>query len=155
MVKFIYTVFIGILLATAIGVGISAFYAAPTAPEYPYETVPAKDMPVPAPEDQAVQRKFEQEQREYEKQSKGYNRNVALISVGFSILILIVSLTLMGRISMMADGLMLGGVFTLIYGIGRSFGSGEQKFMFAITTLGLLVAMVLGYIKFIKPEKSR
>jgi hypothetical protein len=155
MVKYIYTIFIGILLATSIGVGIAAFYPAPQAPEYPREVITKPTSGEPTPADLEEQRKFDQDQRAYEKQARHYNRNVALISVGFSIVILILSLVLMARIQMLADGLMLGGVFTLIYGIGRSFGSGEQKFMFAMTTFGLVVAMILGYIKFIKPEKSR
>jgi hypothetical protein len=157
MVKVIYTIFIGILLATSIGVGIAAFYPGPKAPDYPNESVPYKTVPATEnPTTQEIrpsesQLAFEKKIKEHQKASEVYNRNVALAAVGFSIAILIISLTFLHSIQMIADGLLLGGVFTLVYGIIRSFGSGEQKFMFAITTLGFVIALVLGYIKFIKP----
>jgi hypothetical protein len=54
---------------------------------------------------------------------------------------------------MIADGILLGGVFTTIYGIIRGLMSEDTKFRFIIVTVGLIIALVLGYIKFIKNKE--
>jgi hypothetical protein len=48
----------------------------------------------------------------------------------------------------------MGGVFTLLYGIVRGFMSENDKYRFLVVTIGLIIAIVLGYIRFIKPEKK-
>ena len=152
MIKFLYTLFIGLLLATVIGVGISAFYEAPKAPEYPmHETIVTKEPAEPTPAELEKQRQFERESKIYQQQEADYNRNVSVIAVSLALVILVVSLVVLKNLNMIADGLLLGGVFTLLYGIVRSFGTGEQKFMFIVSLVGLVVALTLGYIKFVRP----
>ena len=55
---------------------------------------------------------------------------------------------------MIADGILLGGVFVTAYGIIRGLMSDSSEFRFLIITIGLIVALVLGYIKFIRPKKD-
>ena len=151
MVKFMYTVFIGILLAALVGVGIAAFYTKPVQPEYP-------ESAIKAPSEMATQADFKNQhednikQAAYQKASELYNRNVALLAVAFSLVILSISLTVLRAVSLFADGVLLGGTITLVYGIIRSFGSGQQKFMFIMVAVGLVVSMALGYIKIVKPD---
>jgi len=67
---------------------------------------------------------------------------------------LILSLVLQKKIDMLSDGLLLGGVFTLIYSIFRSFGGNDSRYSFAVVSVGLILTMVLGYIKFIQPQAA-
>jgi len=67
---------------------------------------------------------------------------------------LIFSLTLLSKIKMIADGILLGGVFTTAYGIIRGLMSDSSRFRFFIIAVGLLIAFVLGYLKFIRPKKT-
>jgi len=60
----------------------------------------------------------------------------------------------MAKIKMIADGILLGGVFTTAYGIIRGFMSDSSQFRFLVVTMGLLIALILGYVKFIRPSKS-
>lgn len=152
MLKFLYTLFIGLLLATCISVGISAFYEAPKAPEYPAETSVYDKPTEPTPADLEKQRQFERESKAYQEKEAVYNRNVSLIAVALALITLAVSLVLLKGVDIIGDGVMLGGVLTLLYGIVRSFGSDEQKFMFAVSLVGLIVALTLGYLKFSKPK---
>jgi lipopolysaccharide export LptBFGC system permease protein LptF len=161
--RVIYSIFIAILFATLVGVGIAAFYPGPKAPEYPVELTRVSETATPAPgveseEFKREQRDFEQKQRAYQSAAETYSRNVSLIALAASVLALVVSLTLFRRIMLIADGLLLGGLFTLIYSIGRGFGSGDDVFRFIVTTVGFLVAVTLGYLKFVyheKPKKRR
>lgn len=148
-IKLLYTVFLGLLLATGIGIGIAAFYAAPSPPPAP-ESISSPEGKV-EPEEA---RRHELEYRRYEAKSETYNRNVSTIAVAFSVVLLAISMAGLKNLPIIANGLMLGGVFTLIYGIVRSFGSGEQKFMFVIVLVGIVATLALGYVRLMKPAEQ-
>lgn len=149
-IKLLYTAFLGLLLAMGIGIGIAAFYAAPSPPPPP-ESISSPEGKV----EPAEARRHEVEYERYETKSETYNRNVSIIAVTFAVVLLAISMAGLGNLPIIANGVMLGGVFTLIYGIVRSFGSGEQKFMFLIVLVGIVATLALGYLRLMKPaEKS-
>lgn len=65
------------------------------------------------------------------------------------------SLTVVKNLIYIADGVLLGGVLTLLYSIVRGFGSQDTMFRFVVVSIGLVIALLLGYIKFIKPNKNQ
>ena len=67
---------------------------------------------------------------------------------------MVVSLTPINKIKVIADGLLLGGVFTTMYSIIRGVMTENSQFRFLIVTLGIIIAFVLGYIKFIRFKKD-
>ncbi|MFH1827566.1 MAG: hypothetical protein ABH812_04060 [bacterium] len=158
VLKFIYTLFIGFLFATLVGVGISAFYESPKPPIYPTAlSVPCKEnIDNEEFNDLTIkQGKFDNEQKTFQEKEQIYNRNISIIAIIASILTLLISLTLFKKILVIADGLLLGGVLTILYGIIRGFGSGNDKFRFIIVLIGFIVSLILGYIKFIKPQTKK
>ncbi len=159
--QFIYTLFIGILVATFIGLGIDAFYEKPTPPEYPKElsypqvnSDPSKPY-IQSETDRQRQIEYDQKQKDYEKKFKVYNQNVSIIALVFSVIVLVVSLTLMKNLLLLSDGLLLGGVLTLLYSVIRGFMSDSSKFRFAVVTVSLVAALIVGYIKFVKSNISQ
>lgn len=146
MIKQIYIFFIGVLLATFIGVGVAAFYEAPKRPEYPMrqEFVDGKCSPT------AEEIQYEQDQRQYMEQNKTYSRNVSIITLIFSVVILVVSLTIFAKLPLISDGLLLGGLFTQLYSIMRGFESEDNKFRFIAVSVGLITSLTIGYLKFVK-----
>lgn len=154
LLKLIYTLFLALIIALFVGLGIDAFYPGPKSPEYPVELQSFKETCEATPEQKTAQAKYDQEQKDYIKKSKPYNRNVSIISITSAILILIISLVLLSKIKMIADGILLGGVFTTVYGIIRGLMSEDTKFRFLIVTIGLIIALILGYIKFIRQNKN-
>ena len=155
ILKLIYTLFLALLIASFVGLGIDAFYPGPKEPVYPSELSVVKQ---PGCEETQQERDlrigFENDQKAFQETSKGYNRNVSMLSLTAAIIILIASLTLFAKIKMIADGILLGGVFTTIYGIIRGLMSEDSRFRFLIVTVGLIIALVLGYIKFIRPKEQ-
>lgn len=158
--KIIYSIFLGVLIATFVGVGIAAFYQPPEAPDYPRQLEVAKFDPVtgqPAEtaEEKAeriqLQDEFDQKQKDFDKAMGIYSRNVSTVAIGAAILILILSLILSHRILLMSDGLLFGGVLTLLYGIGWGFAAKDNLYRFIVVTIGLIVALALGYVRFVKP----
>ncbi len=161
MLKFVYSFFLGLLLAVFVGMGVATFYPAPKAPEYPITSHSASSTydPVNNPDDAkqeaASQSKldieYQAKMNAYNKKAESYNRNVAMIVLAAAVLLSALGLLLEGRIHVLADGLLLGGTFTLLYSIGRSFAGNDPKYSFAVVTVGLAVTIAVGYIKFIKP----
>lgn len=150
-----YAVFVGLLFVTFVGVGIATFYTAPKSPDYPVELQFSKPNPTAAEteEQKALQTELNAKQEAFQKADTTYNRTVSMIAIGFAVLFLIIGLVFATRLDIIADGLVLGGIFTLIYGIIRGMISDENAYRFAVTAISLVIAMVLGYIKFAKPAK--
>lgn len=160
-IEIIYTFFIGILIAVFVGVGIAAFYPEPKSPETPAELkvyrapIDSEEKTEQTEELMRVQKQYDAEIEIYQKDLQIYNRNVSMIALAAAVLILVISLTLLKELLVLADGLLLGGVITLLYSVVRVFGSGDDKIRFVVVAVGLAVSLALGYIKFIQtPQKK-
>jgi len=153
--KFIYTLFLGILVAIFVALGITAFYPAPTPPEGISEQGYEKALPtVETPAQKKAQEELNKELAEYEKEMGIYTRNVFIIALTAAIIILVISLTTVRKIDVIADGLLLGGTLTLFYSIGMGAMTPDNKFRFLAVSVGLLVTLAVGYIKFIKGQEE-
>lgn len=158
ILKFIYTIFLGIFLATFVGVGIAAFYPGPKFPEQPVllkycSPEIAKDV-TKYEEFKAQAEKFDKEEKSFQVNSQAYSRNVSIYSLFAAIILVVLSLTLLRAILLIADGLLLGGVLTLLYSVVRGFGTEDNMFRFIVVSVGLIVSLFLGYVKFIKTMKK-
>lgn len=158
MTRVIYAFFLGILLVLFIGMGIQAFYPAPKYPDpissFPGRLEPGPDTTAPTTEtdaDKAKRESYDREYKEFQTKNNRYNRDVSIIVLGFALVLLVTSLLLINKIDVIADGLLLGGIFNLLYSIGRGFATDDQKYQFFIIGFGLIVAFILGYFKFIRP----
>jgi hypothetical protein len=56
------------------------------------------------------------------------------------------------RNRVLANGVMLGSLFTLIYSIFRGFMSGDTTLTFITVTIGLGIVLFLGYRRFFQPR---
>jgi hypothetical protein len=152
----VYTLFLGIILALFVGLGIRTFYAPPEVPQYP-----AMQITKANPTDQEVAEQQRQEEeyqhafRVYEEQSSTYNRNVSTISLVASVVLLGLSLLLEKRNRVLANGILLGGLFTLLYSIGRGFASQDTLMTFIAVTVGLVIALYLGYRRFFEKPAAQ
>lgn len=152
ILKIVYTFFLGLLLAIFVGVGINTFYEAPTTPKYPTElTQPTKER---GPEQTAEQQAFDQKMDEYNDKSRTYNRNVSIMTLIAAVAFLTVSLLSEKKIRVIADGIMIGGLFTLLYSLGRGFASEDSKYTFIAVTIGLITALYLGYHRFVRQNQT-
>ncbi len=165
VLRVIYTFFVGILIGLFVGVGIAAFYPEPTYPDMPAELkvmqIPAEPQADPTTQEVQKSSKLVQKQAEYDKLTRAYeqkmkiyNRNVSIIALIASIIILVISLTTFNNLEVLADGLLLGGVISLLYSVARVFGSGDDKVRFVVVSAGLAVALILGYVKFVTPSQK-
>lgn len=159
LIKYVYIVFLGIILATFVGVGIAAFYKEPVYPETPTSLKYSRPYvePVtstPSAEYIKQQETFDAQSKKFQDDLAFYNRNVSMISLGFSILMLVLSLVFSKKIPVIADGMLLGGVLTLAYSVIRAFNTHDDIYRFLAVGFGLIIAMILGYIKFVVPHRA-
>ena len=154
MIRYIYIFFVGLFLAIFVGLGIAVFYEAPAAPEEPSWYRSAMDQKEPSESEKQEERAYLSAQKKYEEAMLEYNRNVSVIVLLCAVVILAVSLIFTEKLGVIADGLLLGGIFTLLYGIGRGMDTGSNTYRFLIATVGLVTTLVLGYIKFTRHQVS-
>jgi hypothetical protein len=159
ILKFIYMVFIGVLFATLVGVGIAAFYPQPKYPEYPvhlsYPKAPTEQTEADRQAQIKEQEAYDKKSKDFQEQNQIYSRNVSIIAIIFAIGALVVSLTFLKALQMIADGLLLGGLLTLLYSIVRGFETQDNMFRFIVVAIGFIVAVTVGYIKFSKPAQTQ
>jgi hypothetical protein len=155
VMKIVYTFFLGALLALFVGLGIQTFYPGPEMPEptVGMEFAPERDTPTAEQREQLEEN--ERQWREWQEEQQTYNRNVAVVALGASVALLGLSLVLERRNRVLTNGVMLGGLFTLIYAIGRSFASDETRTTFVAVGVGLAVVLFLGYRRFFQDEAPR
>jgi len=159
LIKYVYIVFLGLILATFVGVGIAAFYKGPQYPETPatlkYPRYPEVSTGTPSAEYIKEQEAFDEQSKEFQDQNNAYSRNVSMIALGFAVVMLVVSLVFLKNLPVIADGVLLGGVLTLAYSIIRGFNSNDDIYRFLVLGVGLITAMVLGYLKFVAPQNKK
>lgn len=155
ILKIVYTFFLGILIALFIGFGINTFYEAPEAPKFPTELNYSYSKE-PTNKQIAAEKAFAIKEDAYNEKMKPYNRNVSIITISASVILLAISLLLEKRnIKVIADGVMLGGLFTLLYGLGRGFASQDSKYSFIAVSIGLIVVVYLGYHRFVMEHTEK
>lgn len=148
VLKLVYTFFLGLLLAIFVGVGVSAFYPGPKTVEWPITlNTLGKE---PTAEQLAIQKTYDTKMEQYDKDMKPYNRNLSVIVLGAAVILLAISLLYEKKIKIIADGVMLGGLLTLLYGIGRGFASQDTKYTFIAVAVGLALVLYLGYHRFVR-----
>jgi hypothetical protein len=90
---------------------------------------------------------------EFKKMTDKQGLTVAMISMLIAVVLVAVSLWYSGRLQVITEGMLLGGIFTLIYSLGWCFVRAQNIAVISVG-ISLVVTIVIGYIKFVQqPEK--
>ncbi len=152
ILSIIYTLFVGLLMAFFVGFGINTFYAPPSSPQYP--AILNGGQKEATNEQIAAQIKFDNQIKNYQMLMRPYNRNVSIITLIAAVVLLVISLIYENRIRFISDGVILGGLFTLVYSLIRSFASGDSRYIFMVISISLIVVLVMGYRQFVTSHVS-
>ena len=153
LLRVLYSLAIALLVDSFVGFGISAFYPAPEPPEYPQELDFMGEEPTE--EDRELIEEYDEREEDYGEQISNYNQVVSSISVGVAVVLLVGSILWMSGLAVIGDGVTLGAVFTLFYGLIRAFMTENEQFRFVAVAVGLVVLLALVYWKFIRSPKSQ
>lgn len=149
----VYTLFLGLLLAVFVGFGIRTFYTPPDSPDFPAR-LEQPPLEVEDEERRVAEANYQDEYDAYQSEMDTYHRNVSIFSLIAAVAFLIVSLGYGFHIKVLADGVLLGGLFLLIYSIGRSFAADDPAYSFLTLSVAVVIALYLGYRRF-NPQKSK
>jgi len=101
-----------------------------------------------------ARKKQRQELREaLEKKTEDHGRNVSLASLLVAVVVVLLGFGLASSLPVISEGLLLGGLFTLMYSIGWSF-VGSPKTAVIPVGIGLIITVALGYRMFVRTTKS-
>lgn len=142
--KPLYALAIALLVVAFVGFGISAFYPEPTYPRYPAEL----EGRASTPEEKEKMAEYREKEDDFQETYSNYNLVVASISIGFAVLVLVASLLWISKLPVIGDGMTLGAVFTLFYGLIRAFMTNNEQFRFGAVAVGLVILLALVYWKF-------
>lgn len=159
----IFAVFLGIIIAVVVGVGVSTFHSNPADDtrqqletlyqqqeqgKFPDATVTA--------EDRAVQEQIMALEAVAQEQEQDWAASTSLIVIVIATGLLAgaVGLARMPQAWVFSTGLLLGGIFTMLYGVVLSFMGAQSVARFAILVTALIITCGLGYLRFVRARAS-
>jgi hypothetical protein len=164
----IFSFFLGLMVVAFIGVGVNTFYPSPTDTHQKEQQVLSRQMEALSVKGggssvdattqaqiAALQVKQNALQDVIDAEMKGWARNTSIILVLFATLVMGISLMLNEQLRVISNGLLLGGLFTMLYGAGWVIFSGNSVARFFVILFALVVALGLGYLKFVRGREAR
>ena len=159
--QLIFALFLGLMVTAFVGVGVFTFYPDRLG-SYEDEIRILWDTHQLILEGRGVEGLTQAEEaevaglkeqiRDAEKELEGlrqaWARTTSIILVVLATLVMGVSLIRTDRLQLISNGLLLGGVFTMLYGTGWILASGESQARFWVMAFALLITLSLGYVRF-------
>lgn len=161
----IFSFFLGLMVVAFIGVGVNTFYPSP-AERYQAQLQPLYDQqntlqaggktPTPAEQTQmtAVQTKINDLQAKQRSEEQPWSLNTSIVLVLFATAVMGVSLVRAEQLRVLSNGLLLGGLFTMLYGMGWTIASSTSNTRFYVVLFALAVTIALGYLKFVRLREA-
>jgi hypothetical protein len=162
----IFSIFLGLMLSTFAGVSVYTFYGPPEGPDDQMQELSREERAIrdasPAGElpegdrqrlqDIAVERDALRETAEQER--RPWSRNTSVILIAFATLTMAVSLVRADELPVISNGLLLGGLFTMVYGIGWIVVTDTSFTRFVVLTVALAITLGLGYLRFVRRARA-
>ncbi len=169
VLQFIYSFFLGLLIVVFIGVGVWTFYPEPFQRQREEQreidrlyrqmgNIQGKDGTT-TPAEQArieeLQRKIDALNDKMQGSRDQWAVNTSIILLGFATLLMAISLLLPEHMKVFSNGVLLGGVFSVIYGTGWSFAGGDSRARFFVVAVALALSVAIGYLRFVRERKDK
>jgi len=163
----IFSFFLGLMVLAFIVVGVITFYPSPdqtrnTEVEQLYrqqETIySAADGKTLTAEQQdqvdEIQKKIDKLNRVNQDEQELWARNTSIVLIIFATLVMGISLIRSEQLRVISNGLLLGGLFTMVAGVIWVLTSGESVARFAVIVFAFAVTLGLGYVKFVRQREA-
>ena len=79
-----------------------------------------------------------------------WGRNTSVVLIALATLTMAVSLVRADTLPVISNGLLLGGVFTMVYGVGWIIATDTSVSRFLVLTVALAITLALGYLRFVR-----
>jgi hypothetical protein len=167
----IFAIFLGLMVTSFIGVGVYTFYPSP-AREFQNDMVrlsraeqAIRNSKAPddlTTEDRARLQQVADERARAEDRNRasqeGWGRTTSIVLIAFATLAMSISLLRAVQLPVISNGLLLGGLFTMVYGVGWIIATDTSTGRFIVMTVALAITLALGYVRFVRqravPERA-
>ena len=167
----IFAVFLGLMITAVVGVGVYTFHPNPGEETQDqvqalYDERAAIDgcsSPTPGEcrtwnqltaaeqaRTKAIDAQITALQRAAEERSSQWRMSTSVILIVLATMLMAVALALGDSGSVLSNGILLGGLFTMLYGVGWGLASGNSVTRFLVLVAALAVSLALGYFKFVR-----
>jgi len=170
----IFAVFLGLMITAVVGVGVYTFH--PNPGEETQEqiqalyderaTIDGCNSPTPGqcraweqltPAEQARTKAIDAQvttlQRVAEERSSQWRMSTSVILIVIATMLMGLALALGDSVFVLSNGILLGGLFTMLYGVGWGLASGNSVTRFLVLVAALGVSLLLGYLKFVRGRR--
>jgi hypothetical protein len=161
--QLIFAFFLGLMITSFFGVGVYTFYP-PRIEPFNETTRALHDEKQLLFEGRGVEGLTEDQKAEVEalnakihetgeqlrEHQEAWTRTSSIILLLLATLAMGVSLVRADQLPVINNGLLLGGIFTMLYGTGWILASGESQLRFWTMGFALLVTLALGYVRFVR-----
>jgi hypothetical protein len=167
----LFAIFLGLMVTAFVGVGVYTFYPSPDA--HYRDRITSLDRQQQAirdsrpeaaltPADRAQIQKIVDDRNRVQDASRAsteaWGGRTSIILVALATLAMAISLTAAAQLPVISNGLLMGGVFTMLYGVGWVIVSGTSATRFIVMTFALVITLALGYVRFVRrraPAEAR
>ena len=158
----IFSFFLGLMLTAFVGVAVYTFHPPPEQfdrqvrelgrREQSFRTGKAPDQMTSAERDslQAIDRQREALLEAATQARKPWGRSTSMILIVFATLAMAISLVRADQLPVISNGLLLGGLFTMLYGVGWIVVTDTSITRFLVMTAALVITLGLGYVRFVR-----
>jgi hypothetical protein len=162
----IFSFFLGIMLVAFAGVGVYTFYPPPEEFDTQIRELNRREEIIrdsrPADQlteaDRAQIRDVNEEryalQDALREAQRPWGRTTSIILMVVATLAMAVSLIRAGQLAVISNGLLLGGVFTMLYGVGWIIATDVSKARFVVMAIALAITLALGYLRFVRSGRT-
>lgn len=168
--QIIFAFFLGLMVTAFVGIGVYTFYPQPAQVDALEERADElrreqgefrstrSDGELTAEQRErvdALDREIQQVYEERQERTAAWARSTSIVLVLLSTLAMGVSLIRAEQLPVISNGLLLGGVFTMLYGTGWTIAAGESVLRFWVIAFALAVTLALGYVRFVRGQRSQ
>ena len=159
----IFSFFLGLMVTAFIGVGVYTFHSGPQqevnrqTQELDRQEQVIRNSRPPSEltnADREEIQKLNNERNELSDASRvaleAWGRSTSIILMAFATLAMAISLVRADRLLVISNGLLLGGVFTMLYGVGWIIATDASITRFVVMTVSLAITLALGYVRFVR-----
>ena len=159
----IFSIFLGLMVTAFVGVGVYTFHPPPQRElTLQIQNLNRREQAIrdsrPPSElttaDRAQIQELNVERNELTDRigvmREGWGRITSIILIALATLVMAVSLVRSDQLPVISNGLLMGGVFTMIYGVGWIIATDTSVTRFVVMTVALVITLALGYRRFVR-----
>jgi hypothetical protein len=159
----IFSFFLGLIVTAFVGVGVYTFHPSPEMDfrqeleELNRREQDIRDSRPPeqlSSADRDQIRVLNDERNELHdtmrKAREAWGRSTSIVLIVLATIAMAISLVRADRLPVINNGLLLGGIFAMLYGVGWIVATDTSVTRFVVMTVALGVTLALGYVRFVR-----